>query len=214
MTEKHTRWWWVRHAPVVTEGGKIYGQKDVPCDTSDEDAFKGLASLLPEGAVWVTSDLRRAKDTASSIFDAGAPYIEPLIEPGFNEQSFGDWQGYSWDDLHEQGSDAYLAFWKNPGRTAPPGGESLSDLIERTDAVIKRLNEDHQGRDIVAVTHGGTIRAALALALDLEPIDAMAYVIDNQSLTRLDYFRGGLYRGHGSNWRINVVNQPPKFNHS
>ena len=36
---------------------------------------------------------------------------------------------------------------------------------------IERLNEEHRGRDIVAVTHGGTIRAALALALGI-PLQA------------------------------------------
>ena len=26
-----TRWWWVRHAPVRSDGGNIYGQKDMDC---------------------------------------------------------------------------------------------------------------------------------------------------------------------------------------
>src|SRR5580698_6592435 len=32
-----TRWWWVRHAPVRDDGGCIYGQKDMTCDTSDRE---------------------------------------------------------------------------------------------------------------------------------------------------------------------------------
>ena len=28
-----TRWWWVRHAPVRSDGGNIYGQFDIECDT-------------------------------------------------------------------------------------------------------------------------------------------------------------------------------------
>jgi len=209
MSEKRTRWWWVRHAPVTTHGGKIYGQKDVPCDTSDAAAFRGLAYMLPKNAVWVTSQLRRAIDTAAAIVEAGADYVQPLVETDFAEQSFGHWQDHSWDDLHAENSPEYREFWKNPGRTAPPGGESLADLIARTDVGIKRVNIDHRGRDIVAVTHGGTIRAALALALDMEPIDAMAFKIDNLSLTCLDYIDEGLYRGQGGNWRIEGVNLPP-----
>ena len=34
-----TRWWWVRHAPVRGDGGNIYGQKDIACDTSDREVF-------------------------------------------------------------------------------------------------------------------------------------------------------------------------------
>ena len=30
-----TRWWWIRHAPVVGTHGKVYGQMDVDCDVSD-----------------------------------------------------------------------------------------------------------------------------------------------------------------------------------
>ncbi len=209
MTKNRTRWWWVRHAPVTTHGGKIYGQKDVPCDTSDAAAFEGLAAMLPQGAVWVTSNLRRAKDTAAAIFEAGADYVQPLIEADFAEQSFGDWQDHSWDDLGELYPVEYQAFWQNPGRNAPPGGESLADLIVRTDLGVKRLNIGHRGRDIVAVTHGGTIRAALALALDMEPIDAMSFVIDNLSVTRIDYFEDGLFQGKGRSWRIDGVNLSP-----
>ncbi|HER27011.1 MAG TPA: histidine phosphatase family protein, partial [Rhodospirillales bacterium] len=209
MSDQPTRWWWIRHAPVTTHGGKIYGQKDVPCDTSDARAFAGLANLVPQGAEWVTSNLRRAKDTAAAIVEAGAPFVEPLIEPDFAEQSFGDWQDHSWQELAQLNPPEYKSFWQNPGRNAPPGGESLADLIARTSTGIDRLNQTHEGRDIVAVTHGGTIRAALALALDIEPIDAMAFTIDNLSLTRIDHFKGGLFRGKGGSWRIAGVNLPP-----
>ena len=54
--------------------------------------------------------------------------------------------------------------------------------MQRTAAAIERLGETLLGRDIVAVAHGGSIRAAVALALGLSPPQAMAIVIDNLSL--------------------------------
>ena len=36
-----TRWWWVRHAPVRNDGGNIYGQSDLACDTSEDPALAG-----------------------------------------------------------------------------------------------------------------------------------------------------------------------------
>ena len=71
---------------------------------------------------------------------------------------------------------------------------------------MRRLNDEHAGRDIIAVTHGGTIRAALAEALDLDPERALAFTIDNLSLTRIDRFDGPEL-GHG--WRVVTANQPP-----
>ena len=56
-----TRWWWVRHAPVVGNGGRIHGQDDVPCDTSDTRALQALAASLPAGAVWVVRTGKRRR---------------------------------------------------------------------------------------------------------------------------------------------------------
>ena len=51
-----TRWWWIQHAPVIVDEGRIYGQSDLPCDCSDARVFASLATLLPRKAVWLTSN--------------------------------------------------------------------------------------------------------------------------------------------------------------
>ena len=159
-----TRWWWVRHAPVAGVDGVIYGTNDVDCDVSDKVRFKALAKALPEGAVWVTSHLSRAIKTAQAVADAGLDFPQPAIEEDLGEQNFGDWQGLSWDEMRKKDMDAYEFFWADPTRTRPPGGESFADQIKRTGDVMGRLTIKHQGRDIVAIAHGGTIRAALSIA--------------------------------------------------
>src|SRR6267142_1853148 len=68
-----TRWWWVRHAPVRNDGGNIYGQKDIECDTSDREVFEAVAKILPRGAVWYSSNLKRTHQTAEAIWAAGLP---------------------------------------------------------------------------------------------------------------------------------------------
>ena len=70
-------------------------------------------------------------------------------------------------------------------------------------AVIARLTEAHAGRDIVAVAHGGSIRAALALALDLDPDLALGFATENLSTTRIDHVDGP---GLGGTWRVGFVN--------
>ena len=71
-----TRWWWVRHAPVIDVEGLMYGAMDVDCDTSDAQSFGSLASVLPSDAVWVTSHLSRTHKTAAAIGEAGLENIE------------------------------------------------------------------------------------------------------------------------------------------
>ena len=207
-----TRWWWVRHAPVTVNDGCIYGQTDPVCDCDDAAAFLGLASLLPREAVWVTSHLARTHMTAAAIVRAGLPGPDPVPGPGviveqdLAEQSFGDWHGMKYTDLAEMQADAYHRFWLAPAHEAPPGGESFVHVMERVSRAIRRLNDEHETRDIIAVTHGGTIRAALAEALDLTPEAALAFSIDNLSLTCIERFDGP---GVGHGWRVVTVNQRP-----
>ena len=198
-----TRWWWVRHAPVRVNDGRIYGQTDHPCDCTDEPLFRALATQLPTDAVWVTSTLLRTIQTADALRAAGAVGPEPTRETAFVEQSFGDWQGLKYAELQEKRGESWHRFWLAPAQEAPPGGESFVDLMDRVAPAIDRLTMEHRGRDIVAVTHGGTIRAAIAHALQIPPETALAFSIENVSLTRLEHGDGPCL-GHG--WRVAVVN--------
>lgn len=205
-----TRWWWIRHAPVTVNNGCIYGQTDLPCDCSNEAAFAALAARLPREAVWVTSNLKRTHQTAAGIVRAGLPGPDPIpgpgviVEPDLAEQSFGEWHGMPYEELKASRAEQWHRFWLAPAHEAPPGGESFHDLIERVTPVVERLTQAHAGRDIIAVTHGGTIRAALAAALDLAPEAALAFTVENLSLTRIERVDGP---GAGHGWRVATVNQ-------
>lgn len=198
-----TRWWWVRHAPVTTDGGLVYGQLDIECDCSDAAAFGHLAGWLPTDAVLITSQLRRTHQTADGIRTAGLDLPKGQIEPDLAEQNFGAWQGQVRVEIFKT-LGARHGFWLAPAHTAPEGGESFADLQDRVGAAVARLTEQHKGRDIVAVAHGGTIRAAVGHALGLDPEISLSIVVDNLSLTRLDHIDGG---GKGDGWRIATVNR-------
>ena len=204
MTRTVTRWWLVRHAPVVGHDGRIYGSNDVPADVSDSAAFRKLAGSLPENSLLVSSHLSRAKRTAEALVDGGLRYTERLIEEDLGEQNFGRWQGRTWEDISAE-EDAVGAhkFWTAPASHAPPGGESFHDVIERVSRVVNRLTDHHGGRDIVAVIHGGSIRATLAHALAMDPEIALGFATEYLSLTRIDHVSGD---GAGGNWRVAFVN--------
>ena len=197
-----TRWWWVRHAPVLDDGGCIYGQLDLAADCSDRPAFESLARRLPQGAIWLTSHLTRTKETAAAISEAGLPAPAPREDRALAEQSFGAWQGQKRTDIYRRFS-AWPGFWLAPADHAPPEGESFATVVARVAQAIARHTASHAGQDIVAVAHGGTIRAALAVALDLAPAAALAFTVDNLSLTRLDHIAGD----GAAAWRVVTVNQ-------
>ena len=199
-----TRWWWVRHAPVRSDGGNIYGQKDIACDTSDREVFEAVAKILPRSAVWVASNLMRTHQTAEAIWAAGFP--KPSDMPHVNalaEQHLGEWQGMN--------RAAFLAsrpvgsHWLTGVDEPAPGGESFMDLYNRVCGAIERINAEQAGRDVIVVAHGGTIRAAVGLALGGQPEKGLAFDIDNCSVTRLDHLSSANYTG----WRLPMVNQQP-----
>ncbi len=204
-----TYWWLVRHAPVIPDLGRMNGKTDVDCDVADKDAFRALARTLPRNAVWAVSPLSRTGKTAQAIIEAGAIAPRPIIETGLTEQDFGEWEGRAWVDLLSDSDSSHEAFWANPGHNAPPGGESFADQVARVGMSIDRLSAAHPGRDIIAVVHAGTIRAALAWALKLDPTQALAFKVDNLSLTRAEYIPGGTFRNPDANWRVCAVNLPP-----
>lgn len=207
-----TRFWWVRHAPV-DHGGRIYGQKDMPCDCTDTATFSGLARQLPREAAWVTSNLRRTHETARAIVRAGLPGPDtipgpdaPAI-PDLAEQDFGEWQGLKYEELHRLRGGAFHRFWHAPAEERAPGGESFVDMMVRVAHAIHRVLEAHRGRDIIAVAHGGTIRSALGLALGLEPEACLAFTMENCSVTCIDHIDGP---GMGHGWRVVTVNRPAR----
>jgi alpha-ribazole phosphatase len=180
-----TRWWWIRHAPVP-DTVRIYGQSDVDCDCSSQEVFAALANELPRDAVWLTSNLNRTRQTAAAILSAMGAVAEPVVIAEFAEQNLGEWQGQVRADFFARVDRSRYPFWFGPADERPPGGESFAEVCARVAPAIERLNGDYAGRNIIAVAHGGSIRAALGHSLGLDPDAALAFVVDNCSISRID----------------------------
>jgi alpha-ribazole phosphatase len=182
-----TRIWLVRHAPVAGPRGVIHGA-DAPADLSDVTAFARLRAALPAQASAFCSPAQRTRETAHALG------LDATDVAAFREQDFGAWTGRRHDDLAAAEGAAYRAFWDAAAHNAPPGGESFVDQVARVAGGLAQLKSD----DAIVVAHSGTVRAALALALDLAMDAALRFVIDPLSLTRIDRLSGG--------WRVAGVN--------
>jgi broad specificity phosphatase PhoE len=203
-----TNFWLIRHA-LVAENARamLYGVMDVPlCETTlleQAPMYRSLAARLPRSAVWLVTPLSRTRRTAETIFAHGYP-AQPLgQEDGLIEQSLGDWQGLPHADLPARLALPAHAFWPLAGTEKPPNGESMADVITRVGAAMERLAETHAGRDVVIVSHGGAIRAAVAHALRIAADNALHMAVQNLSLTRLER--------SGQGWRVVCVNEVPGY---
>ena len=203
-----TRIWLIRHA-IVDENARamLYGVMDVAlCETSlleQAPMYRALATRLPRPALWKITPLSRTRRTAEAIFAAGYPRTEPEVEPDLIEQSLGEWQGLPHAELPARLTLPKHAFWPLAGHERPPGGETLAEVIDRVGVALERLAARHQGEDVIAISHGGTIRAAVAHCLRIGPDNALHLTIQNLSLTCLERTAEG--------WRVVCVNELPGY---
>jgi alpha-ribazole phosphatase len=203
-----TRFWLIRHA-IVDENARaiLYGIMDVPlCETSlleQAPMYCALAARLPRPAAWKVTPLSRTRRTAEAIFAAGYPRAEPEVEPDLIEQSLGEWQGLPHAELPARLALPKHAFWPLAGNERPPGGETMADVIERVGVSLERLANQHADEDVVVISHGGAIRAAVAHCLRIGPDNSLHLVVQNLSLTRLEKNPDG--------WRVVCVNELPGY---
>jgi len=186
--QRQSQLWLIRHAPVDGPRGVIHGS-DAPADVSDHAALSRLRLLLPKPHAAISSPARRARETAQALGLAAD------TDAAFDEQDFGRWTGRRHDDIRRDSEAAYDEFWRAPARNRPSGGESFVDQIARVEQGIAAL----PAGDVVVVAHAGTIRAALAIALELSPDKALSFVIAPLSLTLIDRLDTG--------WRVVAVNR-------
>ncbi len=198
-----TRFWLIRHA-LVDEAARavLYGRMDVTlCTTSlaaQSATYRALAARLPQGAIWLVTPLQRTRRTAEEILAAGLPPVEMQVEPGLTEQDLGAWQGLPHADLPAKLTDPAHPFWPIGSCEVPPDGESMEHVMDRVGDTLERLALAHEGRDVVCVSHGGAIRAAVAHASGVGASAALHFSVQNLSLTVLERFAAG--------WRVVVVN--------
>lgn len=187
-----TRWWWVRHAPVINPDGILYGAMDLPCHTDATDEFAHLADCLPTTPHWLITPLQRTRQTAEAILAApnaahlGKP--EFRIVPEFIEQRHGIYENHTWNEYYAaRGNRPRHPFWAAYADEDMPGGESYAAALARSHPAIDAITDEYRGQDIIMVGHGGIIRGAVAHALGLSPDTALTFQILNLSLTRIDY---------------------------
>ncbi|HUD61411.1 MAG TPA: histidine phosphatase family protein [Acetobacteraceae bacterium] len=203
-----TRLWLIRHA-LVEENARaiLYGTMDVevcPATLLEQaPMYRALAERLPHPAAWKVTPLSRTRRTAEAIFAAGYPRAEPEVEPDLIEQDLGEWQGLPHAELPPLLTLPKHAFWPLAGHERPPGGETMANVIRRVGAALERLAARHAGEDVIVVSHGGSIRAAVAHCLDVGPDNALHLSVQNLSLTRLERYPEG--------WRVVCVNELPGY---
>ena len=181
----------VRHGPTNKKG--LIGWTDVDVDLTNTDAIKWLDKRLPDVPI-ISSDLKRAIETADAI---GTGRTRLAHNPQLREFNFGDWEGLTGQDVMQKDPELSRAYWDDPGVHAPPNGEAWNTVSARVSTALDTLLDKHS--ELIAVAHMGMILTQIARAANLPARSALAFKIDNLSVTSLERLDGGHWRVLGVN---------------
>jgi broad specificity phosphatase PhoE len=176
--------------------GRFQGRADPPLNDTGRAQAAVLADELAdvELAAVYSSPLRRAFESAELI---AAPHrLPPVALDALREVDVGSWQGLTREEVESRFPEqlaewlAYDQGWQD--------GETYEEMATRVVTALLRLAGEHEGARILAVTHGGPIRAALAFAAGSSYSEARRrgptignafvaeFAVENGALRRLD----------------------------
>lgn len=129
--------------------GRLQGSSDIPLNATGRAQAKeaGYELAFRDWDLLVSSPLVRASETAD-IIGAHLGIKRSHSYPDLAERHFGDAEGYTDYDAYNQ--------WPHG---MYPGLESRYDLMVRGVASLDALAAEHPHSAVIAVAHGGIIRA-------------------------------------------------------
>ena len=149
--------------------GIIQGHLDVDLDEVGRSPAARAAAVLAVARpdVVVSSNLARARDTARLVVDLVGGELR--LDARLRELDLGLWQGLTSEQARERFPDEHAA-WRRGHDVPRGGGETYLQAGVRAAAVVGECLVDvPAGGTLLAVTHGGTARAALGVLLELHP---------------------------------------------
>jgi alpha-ribazole phosphatase len=180
-----TRLLLIRHAePDEDLRGRCYGRLDVGLSPFGLASAERLAESL--GAVELdavsVSPRLRAVQTAAAL---GA---SRTVDDRLRELDFGEFEGRTYAEIEREHPEFFRSWMEAPTLVRFPGGESYAELRERVAAAVSDIVAANNDETVAVVSHGGVIRAALALVLGLPDDRAFTLALGYARISIVDVF--------------------------
>lgn len=185
----------VRHGETDwNRDNRFQGHADPPLNDRGRSQAGALARDLEDerfNAVY-SSPLRRASETAAILVAARA--IEVRFREALREVDVGSWSGLTRDEVERQHPAGYKR-WLEYGH-GWDDGETYDELGRRVLSWLVELGVSHDGANVLAVTHGGPIRSALAASarVGFDAARRSIHVVGNCAVVRFAVRDGILER--------------------
>lgn len=131
--------------------------------TKAREAGVALREAVGDFDVVMHSGYRRTRETMAALLEAWPPEEREAIsirQHLFLRERDG---GYAFNFTTSEAEQAFpwlQEYWKvsGPFFARPPGGESLADVAQRVHQFIESTRAELDGKSVLLVTHGGTLR--------------------------------------------------------
>ena len=168
-----TRLCLIRHGETAWNAEKrLQGHTDIPLNSRGEAQALQMAQAIKNTKlkfdVLYTSDLKRAFDTANALVQLLD--MEAKVDSALRERHFGALQGFSIDEAPGLRPDIWQAHISRELDHELEGGESIHQFASRVQGALDAIVQQHQGKTILLVSHGGTL-------------DMMYRIASNQALS-------------------------------
>ncbi len=142
---------------------RFQGRRDIPLNEKGKSEARRngqrLAEIVPDPSdmALFCSPMTRTRQTLAGILEASGwqdlPWADSVVfDPRLVEITFGDWEGWTKQEIKKNDPENYKARAKDKWSACPPNGESYAELSERIRPWLHSLT----GPTIV-VAHGGDL---------------------------------------------------------
>ncbi len=151
--------------------GRWHGLSDIPINEEGKKEARQTATALKDIKIdsAYTSELSRTKQTYQEICDSLGLTCPVITSAALNERDYGMFTGKNkWDvkgDIGEEEFQKLRREWDFP----VPGGETLKNVYGRVVPFYKEkiLSELKQGKNVLVVSSGNTLRALIKYLEDI-----------------------------------------------
>ena len=184
----------VRHARTT------YNEQQRYQGSSDESVLtaKGLKDAFSTGLVLdeynfdaiYTSPIRRVRQTTQEILAAlgNKNNVPPVYSDRLlTEISMSYWQGLYYQEVKEKFPQAYNCWQNTPHLFSFDRVYPVLELFEKARLFWQKVLNQHQGQTILIVAHGGTNRALISTAVDLQPESYHSLQQSNCGISYLEF---------------------------
>ena len=174
------------------------GHADPPLNEAGRRESRALgATLAGCGIARVySSDLARARETAEIVGRVLA--VEVVLDARLREVDVGEWSGLTLAEVEERYPEGLAR--RRAGGTGWAMGEPFEVMAARVVDALAEIAGRHPGESVLAVSHGGPLRAASTACrpgrdewVSAGNCDYDLLVVEAGQMRRLDSTRGGLH---------------------